>query len=275
MAAHTLICKRKGTASLRILMIGDIISQVGCDFLRRKLPQIKLESNVDFVVANGENSAVGNGILPTSAEFILDCGVDVITTGNHVFKRFEIQNYLDEHPQVIRPANFPGEVFGNGYYLYDAGSYTIGVVSLLGTSYMEPLMCPFKTMDLILEEISQRVGGCKYILVDFHAEATGEKKALAYYLDGRVSAVVGTHTHVQTADEQILDKGTGFITDLGMTGPYKSVLGVNPNCVINRLKTHLPTRFEVADSACQLEGVLLDLSSKTGLCEKITRVQVK
>lgn len=255
--------------NMKVLMIGDVISQTGCDYLRQKLPQIKHEMKIDVVIANGENSAVGNGILPTSAKHLLDSGVDVITTGNHVYKRFEIQSYLEETPQVIRPANFSDSAYGNGCYIYDGGHFRLGIINLLGTSYMEPLHCPFETMDKLLDQID-----CDCVVVDFHAEATGEKKALGYYVDGRVSAVVGTHTHVQTADEQILPNGTGFITDLGMTGPIASVLGIEPECVIQRLKTHLPTRFEVAQGDCRMDCVLLEISQKDGRCERIHRMQL-
>lgn len=255
---------------MKVLMIGDVISQVGCDFVRQKLPHFKREMKIDVVIANGENSAVGNGILPTSAKFLFDSGVDVITTGNHVYKRFEILNYFEENEQVIRPANFPDSVAGKGYYIYDGGYYRIAVINLMGTSFMEPLACPFETMDRLLQQID-----CKYIIVDFHAEATGEKKALGYYLDGRVSAVVGTHTHVQTADEQILPQGTGYITDVGMTGPIDSVLGITPQNVITRLKTHMPTRFEVPETKCRMECVLLELCEKTGKCNHITRLRIE
>ncbi|MFZ2539485.1 MAG: TIGR00282 family metallophosphoesterase [Oscillospiraceae bacterium] len=255
---------------MKILMIGDVVSQIGCDFLRERLPQFKRENSIDIVIANGENSAVGNGILPASANFLLDSGVDVITTGNHVYKRREIYSYLDENPQVIRPANFPDCCNGKGYYLYDGGSYQLLVINLIGVSFMEPVNSPFDVIDDILTQVS-----AKYVLVDFHAEATGEKKAMGYYLDGKVSAVVGTHTHIQTADDQILPKGTGYITDLGMTGPIDSVLGVCPESIITRFKTHMPTRFEVAEGKCQLNGVILTLDEKKGLCKSIIRINLR
>ena len=260
--------KEKGKL-LKILFIGDVISQPGCRFVREKLPAFKREHGVDVVIANGENSAVGNGILPSSANYLLDSGVDVITTGNHVFKRREIYSYLDETPQVIRPANFPDCCNGKGYYLYDGGSYQLCVINLMGTVFMEGLNNPFYEIDRILSQVE---ADCYF--VDFHAEATGEKKALGYYLDGRVSCLVGTHTHVQTADEQILPKGTGYITDAGMTGPIYSVLGVNPQNVIDRYKTQMPTRFEVHDLPCQLNGILAHIDKKTGACNKIERVKI-
>lgn len=254
---------------IRVLFIGDVIGQVGCDYLRKNLPKIKKEENIDIVIVNGENSAVGNGILPNSANFLLDSGVDVITTGNHVFKRREIYNYLDQTPQVIRPANYPDVCNGNGYYIYDGGRYSFCVINLLGVVFMDPLESPFTTIDRILGEVK---ADCYFI--DIHAEATGEKKALAFYLDGKVSAVVGTHTHVQTADEQILPKQTAYITDVGMTGPYNSVLGVNPKNVISRYKTAMPTRFEVENISCQLNGVIIEIDEKTGKSTKISRLNI-
>lgn len=256
---------------MKIMMIGDVIAQTGCDFLRAHLPAVKRLYGVDVVIANGENSAVGNGILPHSADFLLDSGVDVVTTGNHAYKRREIYAYLDETPQVIRPANYPPGSPGNGYYLYDGGSFTLLVVNLLGVSFLEPLENPFDTIERILRENPAR-----YTVVDFHAEATGEKRAFGFYLDGRVSVVAGTHTHVQTADEQVLPKGTGYITDLGMTGPIQSVLGVNPECIIHRLRTHMPTRYEVSeDEPCAMEGAIFTLDERSGLCVDVERVQIR
>lgn len=253
----------------KILCIGDVVSQIGCDYLREKLPQFKSENNIDIVMANGENSAIGNGILPVSADFLLSCGVDVVTTGNHVFKRFEIMAYLEENEQVIRPLNYPKGCVGKGSFCYDGGSFRVIFVSLMGVSFMEPLDNPFEVMDSFLEE-NKGVP----IVVDFHAEATGEKKALGYYLDGRVSLVVGTHTHVQTNDAQLLPNGTGYISDLGMTGPVNSVLGVNPESVIARYKTKMPTRFDVAEGKCNLEGIIACIDEKTGKCLEIKAIRI-
>lgn len=256
---------------MKVLMIGDVVGKPGCEFLRERLPSLKKELSCDVVIVNGENSAVGNGMLPSSVDHLLDSGADIITSGNHAFKRREIYSYFDEHDQVIRPANFPGGAPGKGYYVYDGGSFSLLVVNMLGTSYLEPLDNPFYAVDKILNEVK-----ATYTIIDFHAEATGEKRAFGYYLDGRVSAVCGTHTHVQTADEQILPKGTGYITDLGMTGPITSVLGVKCEAAISRFCTQLPTRFEVpSDVPCKLNGVLLTLSKETGLCEKIVRLQIQ
>ena len=255
---------------MRVFMIGDVVGAPGCSFLREKLPAFKQKEKVDVVICNGENSAVGNGILPVSAGHLFDSGVDVITGGNHSFKRREIYDYLSDHPNLLRPANFPRCPYGEGWFLLDGGSFTMLVVSLLGVVYLDPLDDPFQTVDRIIREHP-----ATFTIVDFHAEATGEKLAMGYYLDGRVSAVAGTHTHVQTADEQILEKGTGYIADRGMTGPVRAILGTAPEDIVQKMTTHLPTRFHVPDGPCKMEGVLLDLDRKTGLCTKIRRVQVR
>ncbi|MEG2813795.1 MAG: TIGR00282 family metallophosphoesterase [Oscillospiraceae bacterium] len=254
---------------MNILMIGDVISKVGCDYVREKLPNLKKELNIDVVIANGENSAIGNGILPNSADSLFDSGIDVITTGNHVFKRFEIYQYFDQNQALIRPLNYPESSPGKGFYIYDGGNFQLCVVNLMGTSFLEPLDCPFKTMNKLLKEID-----CKNIIVDFHAEATGEKKALAYYLAGKVSAVVGTHTHTQTADEQILENQTAFISDVGMTGPIRSVLGVAPENIIKKLTTHMPVRFEIPNSQCQMDCVLIEIDKNTGKANSIKRMRI-
>ena len=254
---------------MRLLMIGDVVGAPGCNYVREKLPAFKRKYEIDVVVANGENSAVGNGVLPVSAGHLFDSGIDVLTGGNHSFKRREIYDYLPDHPNLLRPANYPDCPYGEGWLVLDAGSFTLLVISLLGTVYLEPLDDPFRTADKLIREHP-----ATFTVVDFHAEATGEKMAMGYYLDGRVSAVVGTHTHVQTADEQILEKGTGYISDLGMTGPVRSILGTSPEDIVQKMTSHLPTRFHVPEGACKLEGVILDLDKKTGLCTEIRRVRI-
>ena len=212
----------------------------------------------------------GNGILPKSAEFLFQSGVDVITGGNHSFKRREIYSCMEENEALLRPANFPDDCPGKGYYVYDGGAFTLLVINLQGTSFLEPIENPFAAADRILKEQK-----AKYTIIDFHAEATGEKKAFGYYMDGRVSAVCGTHTHVQTSDGHVLQNGTGYITDIGMTGPWESALGVRPECVINRLRTGMPTRFEIDEAApCRMDAVLLTLSKDTGLCGDIETLQL-
>ncbi len=257
---------------MKLLMIGDVVSHPGCETIRKCLPVLKRRFGADAAIVNGENSAVGNGILPSSAEHLLDSGADVITTGNHAFKRREIYDYFSSHKQVIRPANYPPGAPGSGVYRYDGGAFSLLVINLQGTSFMEPIKNPFYAIDRILREEEKAT----FTVVDFHAEATGEKKAMGFYLDGRVSAVFGTHTHVQTADDEILPGGTAYLTDVGMTGPAYSALGVKPACVIERLRTSLPTRFEVEREApCRMDGVFAEFDRKTGLCMKINRFCVR
>ena len=255
---------------MKVLLIGDVVSAPGCRYLKDVLPSYRQKNAIDLVVANGENSAVGNGILPQSAEAMLNAGVDVITSGNHVFRRFEIYNYLEDHPYVLRPANYPAGTVGNGYYVIDRGRYSVCVISLLGRVFMDSLDCPFQTAKRIIEKEK-----CRFNIIDFHAEATGEKMALGYYLDGKASLIVGTHTHVQTADESILPNGTGYVSDLGMTGPLDTVLGVTPQNVIDKMVTGMPTRFLVPQTGrCKLEGVVAELDEKTGLCTRIERIRL-
>ncbi|MBO7320014.1 MAG: YmdB family metallophosphoesterase, partial [Clostridia bacterium] len=195
---------------MNILVLGDVVSDSGCEFLRKKLPAFKKLKNIDFTVANGENSSAGNGITPFSAEHLFTSGVDFITTGNHTYRRKEIYDYLDDNEYIIRPYNYSSANPGRGVALVDTGMHTMGIINLMGTMFMENLDNPFYAADKALKELE---GKAKVILVDFHAEATSEKQALAYYLDGRVSAVFGTHTHVLTCDDRILENGTGYITD--------------------------------------------------------------
>lgn len=247
---------------MKVLAIGDVVSRQGCDWLRSSLPDLKRKLQADVVIVNGENSAVGNGILPQSAEFIFDSGADVITLGNHSLKRREIYDYLDSNDNIIRPANYHKNAPGRGYTVLDKGKYRLAVINLQGVVYMEPVENPFSVIDGLIDEIKAQ--GIKIIIVDFHGETTSEKRAMGFYLDGRVSALFGTHTHVQTCDNQILPLGTGYVTDIGMTGPYYSVLGVKPECVIEKLKTSLPVRFINEDGPCVMEGCVFEIDIKTG-----------
>lgn len=254
----------------KILCLGDIVSTNGCDFLRKKLPSYKRDNDIDIVIANGENSAERNGVSPESADSLFASGVDIITTGNHVFKKKEIYSYLERNESLIRPANYPKGTVGNGYCLYDGGSFSILVINMLGVAFLEPLRCPFEVADEIISKFDT-----KNIIIDFHAESTGEKKSLAYYLDGKISLLYGTHTHVQTSDEQILPKGTAYITDIGMTGGINSILGIVPECVINRYKNRMPTIFEVDTGKTQIDGIIVMLDEKTGKCNEIKRVNIR
>lgn len=256
---------------MKILAIGDIVGSVGCRFLREKLPSMKKNLGIDLVIANGENSADGNGITPTSADYIFSSGVDVITGGNHSFRRKECYPYYDQSPFLLRPANFPeGTTPGSGCAVYDFGRIQVGVINLMGTMFLESLDDPFRKADKLIKDLGTRI-----TIVDFHAEATAEKLALAYYLDGRVSAVFGTHTHVQTADERILKNGTACITDVGMTGTIDSVLGVQPELAIKKFRDRLPVRFDLATGECKMDCILFDIEEKTGRTISLKRMEIR
>ena len=256
---------------MNILAIGDVVGSVGCQFLRQRLPAIKKQYGIEMVIANGENSADGNGILSTSARYLYDSGVDVITTGNHSFRRRESYELYDSDETLLRPANFPSSSTpGRGLCIYDMGRRQVAVINLMGTAYMESMDCPFKTVERLLATPDLP----PIVLVDFHAEATGEKRAMGFFLDGKVSAVFGTHTHVPTADETILPKGTGYITDLGMTGPVQSVLGVKPEIIIEKLRTRMPVRHELAGGECRMDCCLFEIDDKTGRAVSVQRMQV-
>lgn len=255
---------------MNVLCIGDVVGAVGCRHLVQVLPRVKRELAVDVCIVNGENSADGNGITPVSAGHIFDAGADVITGGNHTFRRREVYDLLEENAFMLRPANLPAGAPGRGWTTVDRGRVQLTVVNLQGTVYMESLASPFEVLDAVLEE----AGHPRLCVVDFHAEATAEKKALAFYGEGRISALFGTHTHVATADEQILPGGTGFITDVGMTGPMVSCLGIRPELSIEKMKTKLPVRFALADGPCGMDGILFTLNDKTGRTTAVRRLRV-
>ncbi len=253
---------------MKILFIGDIIGGSGRKAVAAMLPRLREEFAVDFIIANGENSAGGVGITKPVFDELLSYGIDVITTGNHIWDKREIIAHLDAEERLLRPANYPPGTPGRGWNKYACGEVLIGVANLSGRVYMPPVDCPFRAADRIVEELAD----CDLILLDFHAEATSEKIALGYHLDGRVSAVLGTHTHVQTADECILPGGTAYITDAGMAGPQHSVLGVKKEAVISKFLTGLPVRFEVADGEVCINGVLLEFSPQDFKAESISRI---
>jgi metallophosphoesterase (TIGR00282 family) len=266
-------CERREKGEImRILFIGDVVGDAGCGFLTEKLRNLRTVLGADLVVANGENAAPGNGILPASARAMFEAGVDIITGGNHTWQRREVYTYLEDTPYILRPANYPSASPGVGYCRYELGIVSVCVISLLGTVYMDAVESPFAWMDRNLPGLDD---GRTLIFVDFHAEATSEKKALGWYLDGRVAGVFGTHTHVQTADEEILPGGTGYITDLGMTGVSDSILGVNRDEVIQRFVTGLPVRFKHAKGACELQGVLVDTDPATRKTTSIQRLRIQ
>lgn len=259
---------------MKILMIGDAVSRSGCAFLQKKLPALKREYGASAVIVNGENSAEGNGITPASAKMLFSAGADVITGGNHTLRRREIYSYLEENEYILRPANFPDSVPGKGAAVLDLGKTRIAVVNLMGTYGLQPLDCPFRTADKITEQLHS--AGIKNIFLDFHAEATGEKRALAFYLDGKITALCGTHTHVPTADCEIMPRGTAYITDLGMTGPARSCLGIKPEAVIRQLRDKMPSRFESADgNPCVLSGAVIDFDEVSGKAKSISGILIR
>lgn len=248
---------------MRILFVGDVVAPQGCEHLRRVLPRFRKEHNIDFTIVNGENSAQGNGILPGSCDYILDSGADLITTGNHALRRVEIEKYFDnENIPLIRPANFHRTAPGRGYCILEKQGKRLGVINLMGRVYMDGAENPFDEAERIIAEMKAQ--GIRNILVDFHCEATSEKQVMGYFLDGRVSAVLGTHTHVQTADERILEGGTAYITDTGMTGVIDSVLGVEISCASRKVITGLPVHFRNPEGPCKMDCVVIETDNSTG-----------
>jgi 2',3'-cyclic-nucleotide 2'-phosphodiesterase len=255
---------------LKLLFVGDIVGRPGRQALERRLDRLIDRNQVDLVVANGENAAAGFGLTLDIARELLDAGVDVITSGNHIWDKREIYSYLDSQPRLLRPANYPDASPGRGSGIYTtSGGLKVGVINLEGRIFMNPLECPFRTADRLVTELRKET---RVILVDIHAEATSEKMALGHYLDGRVSAVIGTHTHVQTADEQILPGGTAYLTDAGMTGARDSVIGISKEIAIEKFITQLPIRFDVAKKNPMLNGVLIDIAEESGQAVAIERV---
>ena len=254
----------------KVLAVGDITGESGVAFLRRHLGRLKQEKGIDFAVVNAENAA-GNGLLPAQAEDIFAAGADVITLGNPPFGQLQIAHFLAEHPYILRPANYTGRAPGKGWGVYDCGRVQVGVLNLIGRCGLDfNAENPFTTADRVLKNADKPT----FVLVDLHAQATSEKLAMSYYLDGRVSALWGTHTHVPTADEHVCPKGTGYITDLGMTGPMESVLGIRPEQSVEFFLGGLPGRYRTAEGACKLQGAIFTLDSGTGLCVGVERIEV-
>jgi metallophosphoesterase (TIGR00282 family) len=255
---------------MKIFFIGDIMGAPGRKAVAALLHKIVDKYAVDLVVANGENASGGMGLTPEVAEQLFSWGIDVITTGNHIWKHKEIQAYLDGNDRLLRPANYPPGTPGQGLTIIEtAGGERAAVLNLEGRIFMSPLECPFRVADRELAALDQAI---KVILVDMHAEATSEKMALAWHLDGRASAVVGTHTHVQTADERVLPRGLGYLTDAGMTGPQDGVIGMDREVILMRFLSQLPQKFKVASHNIQLQGVVLDIGPD-GRCRALTRIQ--
>lgn len=240
--------------------------------MKQGLAKIQKEEDISFTIANAENAAGGRGLTRAVMDEILGAGIDVLTMGNHVWDNKDIFNFIDDEFRLLRPANYPSPCPGQGYHIYKAGfSKNIAVINLSGRVFISNLDCPFRLMDSILSEIE---GDADIIIVDFHGEATSEKLAFAYYVDGRVTAVLGTHTHIQTSDERILPRGTAYITDLGMTGPSDSVLGMDKEIVIEKFLSGRPARFEVASGSSQLQGIILRLDELSDKVLEIKRVSI-
>ena len=253
-----------------ILAVGDVVGEPGLKHLERHLRSLLKLKKLDFTVVNGENAS-GVGLTPEQAWRIYDAGADAVTLGNHTFGKMQIRGFLEDTPWILRPANYTGRAPGNGCRIFDLNGIRIRVVNLIGRCDLDwKANDPFTTMDRLLEKEKADV-----TLVDFHAEATSEKLALGYYLDGRVSAIWGTHTHVPTADERVYPKGTGYITDLGMTGPIESVLGIEPGQSVESFLGGLPGRYKPADGPCKLQGAVFTLDSSTGLCTAVERIEIR
>lgn len=257
---------------MKVLFIGDIIGSPGRKGVASLLPGLLDSYNLDLVIANGENSAGGFGITPEVAEELFSLGINCLTSGNHIWTQKEIEGYIAGRPELLRPANYPAAAPGRGSLVTKASNGTkVGVANVMGRVFMDPIDCPFMALDREIAVVSQET---KIIVVDLHAEATSEKQALGWYLDGRASAAIGTHTHVQTSDERILPGGTAYITDVGMTGPIDSVIGIRKEDALARFLTGMPRRFEVAKGQVQLQAVIIDLEEQTGKATGITRLRL-
>lgn len=257
---------------MKILFIGDIIGKTGRKTVGKIVPDLVRDEEIDFVIANGENAAGGCGLTPSTADFLFSNSIDVLTSGNHIWNWKKIYDRLDEDNRILRPANYPTSTPGVGTGVYGVKNERVGVLNLQGRVFMKELDSPFKIGKEKIQELKNKTN---IIIVDFHAEATSEKAALGYYLDGSVSAVVGTHTHVQTSDERILPNKSAYITDAGMTGAGDSIIGMKKDKIIERFLTNLPVRFSVAKNDKKLEGVIMEINSSSGLSESIKRISVK
>jgi metallophosphoesterase (TIGR00282 family) len=255
-----------------ILFIGDIFASVGRGLVARHLPEIAAAEHADLTIANGENAAGGFGITPQLAEELFTYGVDVLTSGNHIWDKKEIYDYLPRQQRLLRPANYPVGLPGSGMLVKEArNGVSVAILNLQGRAHMAPIDCPFRKADELLASLPENV---KVRFVDFHAELTSEKTAMGWYLDGRVSAVVGTHTHVPTADTRILPQGTAYQTDAGMTGPYHGIIGVDKDIIIQKFLTQLPVRMEAARQGAELHGVVVQVEESTGRATAIRRIEV-
>lgn len=257
---------------MKVLFLGDIIGKPGRNALLKKLDFLIREHEADMVIANGENAAGGIGISPDICDKLLDLGIDIVTSGNHIFKKREIIDYLDLESRLLKPANYPPDTPGKGYIVFEVeklGGLKVVVINICGRVFIDNLDCPFRTVDRILDYVKDET---PVIIVDIHAEVTSEKVAMGWYLDGRVSALIGTHTHIQTADERILPGGTAYITDAGMVGPRDSVIGIKKENIIKRFLTQMPQQFTVSKEDIWINGIAVDIDEKTGRAKGIVRI---
>ena len=244
--------------AMKVLFIGDIVGKPGRRAVRELLPSICDENRIDFVIANCENAAAGFGVTGEIVEELFDDRIDVLTSGNHIWDKKEVMQFVDEYETLLRPANYPEGAPGRGSVVMPTNSgITVGVINLAGRVFMHPLDCPFRTVDREIERMKNKA---RVIIVDMHAEATSEKIAMCWYLDGRVTAVLGTHTHVQTADDRVLPGGTAYVTDVGMTGPFDSVIGIRKDAILQRFLLQIPNKFDVAKEDVRLQGVMIEIS---------------
>jgi len=255
--------------NLNLLFVGDIIGKPGMDLVLTWLPGLIQKYKADFIIANGENASDGKGITSKEGKLLFDLGVHVITGGNHTWDKHQSQDYLKEEPRALRPLNYPRGAYGNGYYVAEVRKKKAAVINLQGRTFMATIDCPFRTADWVLSKLKEET---KVIIVDFHAEASAEKIAMVNYLDGKVSAVIGTHTHVQTADERIFPQGTGYITDVGMSGPYESVIGMKTQAALNRFIYQTPQKYETAQNDVHLCAVFMKIDYDTGKTVEIERI---
>ena len=256
--------------TFRILFLGDIMGRPGREVVESKLPSLRNRYKPTFIIANGENAAAGSGITPAIAEQFFSLGIHAITLGNHAFRKREIYEYLDQDKPIVRPGNLPDGTPGSGVCTIQVNGIRLVVINISGRVYMDGYDDPFAGINRVLKDVDS-----PHIFVDFHGEATSEKVAFGFHVDGRVSAVVGTHTHVQTADEQVLPGGTAYITDAGMCGPQPSVIGMDKDIILRKFRSSMPTRFEVADEPGVISGVVIDVERDTGRATSIERVSTK
>jgi len=258
---------------MRFLFIGDVVGSPGVEIVKKAVPVLREREHLDFVVANAENASGGSGMTPGVYRQLRASGVDAVTLGDHIYKKFAISAVLSEPGEpVCKPANFPGSSPGKDHVLFTAGGHSVAVISLLGRTFMRPVDCPFAAADRVLTAVA---GRARVVVVDVHAEATADKYLVAHHLDGRVSAVLGTHTHVPTADEQVFPGGTAFICDVGMTGPYAGILGRRADRVLETAVTFVPTAFDVATEDVRLAGAIIDVNPDSGKADAIRRIMVR